>query len=291
MFNRSERFFSPEPNRIRRVPGSPNSMQLLDDSVLEELLGSLDDMPVDACYPLQIAFYEKMLNCDLLLPVPAGTNLQQGLPIVMLENPRGEKGLPLFTNERNLESWVEEATEYVMLPFTTLCGYAIEAQLDYIIVNVAGPYGCEISFADFSYLAEGLLPPPSPNQVGNGHRKPGEVMIEKNTPMRLGLCNGLPNSLMDRLNHVFDYHRHLINHVYLFDVAFNDGPLQPALGIRMPDGSEGQWEHDLWPTLQAVLHEMLERRAVINVFLLNQAGSMENHVRELTPPIYTGVAD
>jgi hypothetical protein len=125
MFNRSERFSSPEPHRIRRVPGSPNSEQLLDDQVLEELLGRLEDMPADACYPLQIAFYEKMLGCDLVLPVPAGTNLQQGLPIVMLENPRGEKGLPLFTNEHNLASWVEEPTDYVILPFTTLCGYAL----------------------------------------------------------------------------------------------------------------------------------------------------------------------
>lgn len=289
MFNRFDGASQYGPHRVRRVPGSPDSLQLMADSLLEEMLGQLEALPLEACYPLQVSFYEKLITCDLLLPVPAGTRLDQGLPIVMLENGHGEKGLPLFTTEQNMGLWLEEDTDYVILPFTQICGYAMEAQLDYIIINASGPYGCEIAFGDFSYLAEGLLPPPLANQAGETGRKPGEVVIEKNTPMRLRKCSsGLPVSLMDRLTHVFEHHRHLISRVYLFDVAFNNGPMQPALGIRMPDDNEMQWEQELWPTLQAVMQEMLERRAVVNVFLLNQAGSMERHVSEFVDPVYTG---
>jgi hypothetical protein len=35
------------------------------------------------------------------------------------------------------------------------------------------------------------------------------------------------------------------------------------------------------------MQEMLERRTVVNVFLLNQAGSMETHVSEFTEPLYS----
>ena len=88
--------------------------------------------------------------------------------------------------------------------------------------------------------------------------------------------------------HTFSRHPNLIRRFYLFNIAFNEGPLQPALGIRVTDGAEDIWERELWPDVQAVLHEMLERRAVLTVFLLNQSGSMENHVCELTEPIFEG---
>jgi hypothetical protein len=286
MLNRFDRFF----NRGNRRPqdffareGEPN---LLSDACLRDMLGPLHDLPPEEAYPLQIGFYDKLLGCDLLLPVPMGANYAKGLPILTLENPQGERGLPIFTSEHTFSLWSDELTDYVALPFATLCGYAMEANADFLVVNVAGPYGCEISFHDFSYLAEGLLPAPPPDQLGTDNRKPGEVCIQKDTPMRLGQCAGLSEGLMGRLQHVFRMHQDLISAVYLFDIAFNEGPLQPALGVRMPDGLDSQWDVELWPTMQAVLHEMLEKRTVINVFLLNQAGSMENHVKELTAPIY-----
>ena len=104
--------------------------------------------------------------------------------------------------------------------------------------------------------------------------------------MRLGVSQGLSQELTDRLHHTFLHHRNLIERVYLFDISFNSGPLQPALGIRMPDAVLSMWEDALWPNLEAVLHEMLERRSVLNVFLLNQAGSLEKHVKDFTLPIY-----
>lgn len=289
MLDNFDSFFQRKRPLLKKVPGSPDAMRLLDDQVLEDMLDQLESLQAESSYPLQISFYETLLQCDLLLPVPAGTELAIEMPVVMLENGRGEKGLPLFTSESNMALWLEdEPTDYVYMPFVALCGYALAAQADFIVVNVAGPYGCEISFHDFSYLAEGLLPPPLAESSDDSAKKMGEVVVQKNTPMRLGLCAGLPNSLMERLKHVFEYNRQMIDRVYLFDIGFNDGPLQPALAVRMPDDCEEKWETELWPTLQAILHEMLEKRAILNVFLLNQSGRLESHVQELTSPIFTG---
>lgn len=290
MQNDPERPFPYQPQRLERIPGfncRTGKLNLLDNQRLETLLDQLTLQPGLVSYPLQIRFYEKLMACDLLLPVPAQSNLSQGLPLMSLENSHGEKGLPLFTSTENLLEWATEPLDFVAMPFASLCGFALEARLDYVIINIAGPFGCEIALHDFSYLAEGLLPPPGPEQPVTGNAlKPGEILITKQTPMRLGLCRNFPENLSQRLQQVFQHHQNMIEQVYLFDVAFNEGPLQPALGVRMPDALESQWETQLWPNLQAVLHEMLEKHNVVNVFLLNQAGGLEKHLQDLTQPIF-----
>ncbi|WP_373532187.1 SseB family protein [Vampirovibrio sp.] len=290
MLNQPDFSFPHQPRRLENIPGfpTPNAPpHLLEDSRLEGLVQQIEHLPKNACYPLQANFYGQLMNCDLLLPVPQDANLQAGLPLLALENHAGEKGMPLFTNEQNLCVWMNEPVDYLILPFTTLCGFALEAKLDYIILNISGPCGCEISFHDFSFMAEGMIPPPSPQQISRDtDPRPGEITIAKQTPMRLGLCPDFPKPLFNRLQLVFRHHEYLIQHVYLFNVAFHQGPLQPALGVRMPEGLEEEWENQLWPNLQAVLHEMLEKHDIVNVFLLNQAGSMENHLKTLTKPVY-----
>lgn len=285
MLNRFGHFFDPgQPESSRSHQGAPGSGGVPDPNWMMQTLNVLQQAELDEHYPLQTTFYETLLRHDLLLPIPPNTNLSSGLPILALENNHGEQGMPVFSSEDTLALWDNEnSADYIGLPFAMLCRYALEARVDYIILNVGGPVGCEISSHDFSYLAEGMLPPPVSNLFG---QTAGEITIEKNTPMRLSVSQGLSSGVMDRLKTLFNHHHHLIDKVYMFDVAFNQGPLQPALGIRMPQGLEDQWEVELWPTVQAVLHEMLERREMVNVFLLNQTGSMEQHVSELTTPIF-----
>lgn len=257
------------------------------DEALESILNQVEQAAEEDRYPLQLQFYESLRAHALLLPVPQHTGPAEGIPLMSMENMHGETGLPVFTSELTLGLWAEDdSQDYLAVPFLDLCRYALEAKVDFIVVNTAGPYGCEISFHDFSYLAEGLLPPPAHGQICTEGRKPGEVVIEKNTPMRLTSGSGLPPDLMDRLYNVFQHHHELISRVYVFDVGFNEGPLQPALAVRMPEGREKEWEMILWPNMQAVMHEMLERREVINVFLLNQSGSMETHLSQVAQPIY-----
>ena len=284
-----DRFFSGKPPHVRRAPGSQASGQFLDDQVLDVLLNKLEALEPDACYPLQLSFYEKLLKCDLLLPVPVGTRLDEGLPLVTLENARGELGMPIFTNESTLALWDEEPTEYVILPFAKLCGYALEAQVDFMILNVAGPNGCEIALRDFSYLAESMLPPPlSVNENGKVSESSLPVEVSAGTPTRISAAQTLTEPLMGRLKHVFSTHSELIAKVYQFEIAFNDAPLQPAIGMVLHPEAVARWEESLWPTLQAVLQEMLERRAMVNIFMLNNVPSLEKQVQVKCKPVFVG---
>lgn len=287
-----DQYFPGEPPRVRRVPGSPQSGKLLEEEVLATLLDRLDETSSEDCYPLQLSFYQKILQCDLLLPVPIGTQLQMGLPLVTLENPQGEVGLPIFTSEESLALWDDEPTEYVILPFSKLCGYAMEAQVDFLIVNVAGPHGCEIALRDFSYLAESLIPPPV-SGLGRGVSSSAlPVEIDAGTPTRIGTEKRLPHELMQRINYVLSSHGSALNQVYQFEIAFNEGPLQPALGVQLAEDPQAQivWDKQLWPNLQAVLNEMLDRHTVVNVFLLNEVPSLTAQVRSQCQPMFVGSA-
>jgi len=296
MREKFDRFFpgdqpSGKPEKVKRALGSPTTGKFLEDEVLANLLDRLDQVAPDACYPLQLSFYQKLLECDLLLPVPVGTELKQGIPLITLENPRGEVGLPIFTNEETLALWDDEPTEYVILPFAKLCGYALEAHVDFIIVNVGGPHGCEIALRDFSYLAENLIPPPDAGlSEGKQPASTLPVEISAGTPTRLGTGKKLPQELMQRVTHVLSLHSDLIYRAYQFEIGFNEGPLQPAIGIQMDANTKADWNTQIWPDLQAILNEMLERRTVVNVLLLNEVPSLETQVRSLCQPVFVGKA-
>lgn len=284
--------FENSPQRVLPPEGLPqisDPPRLLPDSQLAKLVTQLEHLPQAVCYPLQTRFYETLLECDLLLPIPNHFKSKDPsqLPLMSLENTSGERCLPIFTNEAHLNSWNDEPILYMVLPFEILCSFALQAQLDYVVINASGPHGCEIPFHTFSYLAEGLLPPPGPGQDDpQGRQKPGEVVIAQQTPMRLGACENFSAPLLNRLQELFQHHQSLIEKVYLFSIGFHQGPLQPALAIQMPDEQAPHWENELWPNLQAVLYEMLEKRDIVNVFLLNEAPSLEPHLTDLVDPVY-----
>ncbi len=259
----------------------------LDGAQLEGMLRRIGDTPEDQRHPLQMAFYEKLLKSMVLLPVPAGTDVSSGVPLMALENAQGELGVPVFTSENTLSQWMghtpEFDGEYVGIPFPVLCGHVLKARLDFVILNVAGPYGGEIGQAEFSYLAEGLLPPPN--------RKPGELKIEPGADMRISATNSLSEFVSDRLRDVFRHNEPLIDHAYVFEVAFGPESLKPAIAIRMPEGAEHEWEVSLWPNIQAVLQEMLDVSEYANVFLLNVSGDLEATLRGMMHPFYTRPQD
>jgi hypothetical protein len=297
MLKKFGRFFM---SKVRPLRVSPESdADLPDDTELQALIAIIEELPFEARYGEQNKFYEYLLGCHLLLPVAPGTDLSQGLSVLALENGHGEKALPIFSSESALKTWCFpdklsdlteerswEPSEYLALPFDTLCTYALEAGVDYIVMNAAGPFGCEISFHDFSYLAERLLPAPASSQETKSPRKAGEMLVEKATPMRLAVSQRMSESLISRLMQLFQNYQNLVSRAYLFDIGFNEGPLQPAVGVQVAEGCETEWEEQIWPTMQAVLCEMLERKEVVNVFLLNQAEGMEQHVRQVAEPIY-----
>ena len=129
-------------------------------------------------------------------------------------------------------------------------------------------------------MADKLLPPVD-------KAKSGEISIEKNTEIFLAPSGDLSPMVEERLSAVFNQRTHLIEKVYTFNVAFSDGPMKTALGIRMHSGEEVRWDNELWPDVQATLQEVLDSKEYMNVFLLNDCDDLEGSLKDLTEPFYT----
>lgn len=225
-------------------------------------------------------FYQLLIDSAVLLPLPAGYNLDDGIPIISMEGPDGETAIPVFSSEESMSYWVTKPTEYVGVPFTAICTSAIEANMDYIVINASNEFMLEIPHCDFTYLADRLIPP-------SEAQRSGEISIEKNTELYLAPSGELSPMVQERLSAVFNQRTHLVDRVYTFNVAFSDGPMKTALGIGLHQGQEGLWDAELWPDVQATLQEVLGSKEYMNVFLLNECGDLEGSLQELTDPFYT----
>lgn len=253
--------------------------------LLERMMARVSDRPEEDRYPLLLPLYHQLMGSMVITPIPTGSamskdeTLAQGLSLMVIQNESGERGIPIFTSEEAMSFWVNEPTEYVGLPFTVLCTYAVESELDFLVINAAGPAGGEISHYEMTYLAERLAPPPQTERSG-------ELTLEKDTEIHLAPLASPSVMLTERISGVCSQKTQLVNRVYAFQVAFSEGPLKTALGIRMPEGSEDRWETELWPDILAVLQEVLGAKEYVNVFLLNQAGDLEDTLQEITEPLY-----
>lgn len=246
------------------------------ESILRDIyLDGLDDAGLN-----KQAFYHLLLESAVLLPLPAGYELDDGIPIISMEGPNGEMAIPVFTSEEAMSYWVTKPTEYVGVPFTAICTSAIEANMDFIVINASNEFILEIPHCDFTYLADRLVPP-------SAQARSGEINIEKDTELYLAPSGELSPMVHERLSAVFNQRTHLVDRVYTFNVAFSDGPMKTALGIGLHNGQESAWDMELWPDVQATLQEVLGSKEYMNVFLLNDCGELEVSLKELTEPFYS----
>ncbi len=274
-----------------QMPEQFNRFQL-NGQRLERIMSLLPECQGENREAVMITLYETLLNSIVLTPLPGHDNLDDelnfkhpvdGILLTALENENGQRGLPVFTSEEAMSFWVKEPTEYIGVPFPVLCTHAIQSGLDTILINLAGPAGGEINHYELTYLAEGMIPPPKPERYG-------EILVEKDTEIYLSELDELPPILSERLSGVFRQKGNLIDRVYAFQVAFSQGPLKPAIGIRMPVSAEDRWDSELWPDILVVLQEVLESKDYINVFLLNKSGDLESTLQNITQPIFVSKA-
>jgi hypothetical protein len=168
--NPFDTLFTPSPVR-KNLPWRrrPN---LLNARTLEALLlPGRDEMD----YPRRVDVYHTLLTHDVLLPLPAAGSPRFSGQILTLENEGGERGLPAFTDENAFLLWSRKVGDlgsefsaagglsgFTSLPFSTVCGIAVETGADWLILNAAGPVGGEIARCELLYLADSLVPPPVP---------------------------------------------------------------------------------------------------------------------------------
>ncbi|MGE0201351.1 MAG: SseB family protein [Candidatus Melainabacteria bacterium] len=292
------------PEFDQRVQPLPVS---IDNSSAEELLESLarlnalgeqhgmdtrgrdngleDKLRIDR-YRMSLLLFDQLVQSHVLLPIPQEAIDQQlpreEIPLWVLKNKRDELIVPVFTSERTLQRWKQGGTPYTVYPFRQLCTYVVQHGLDSVMLNLAGPCGMEIRHYELTYLAEGLIPPAE-------EERSHEITISKNTEIHLAelpVNPAEPSLLFERLSGVFRQRHEIVEEVYAFQVAFSDGPMKTALGIKMPHGAVANWESDLWPDVLAVLQEVLGNKEYVNVFLLNETRELEETLEGLTQPFY-----
>jgi SseB protein N-terminal domain len=306
-------FFHPQqpPHTLAHRLLSPATLASLFTNSLSE------DALEKSLYPERMRLYHGLLAHDFLLPIPmeATVSLEKNLTLLMMENDAGERGLPIFSHRDALALWAKQEVGFIVLPFSMLCNYALEAGADCIVLNVNGPFGREITRNDLTYLANSLIPPPAEKQyqsyssheitsqeaffdsafattaaiAGNTFQEGANTSpyCETDGPLPLSGEPDLPNHLKDCLYHLFSAHPDIIQRVYLLNMAFSSGQCQTTLAIRFARRATDTWRQELFPNLRAVLTEMLETEERVVLFPLAETDQkLEEQIQRLTPAFY-----
>ncbi len=260
----------------------PQGIDLASNQFLEKQMRSLASTLLTNTKSERIEILKRLQHSHVLLPLPKGTSVSKdkGIPMWVLENDKGNEGVPVFTSELMLSKWVNETTNYIEISFKDLCTSAVQAELDFILLNLNDQSGMEVFFHEFTYMAEGILPPDNAKSVG-------ELRLEKDTTLQLNTQYGLPMMLDERLSALLRGNKDVVECAYAFEVSFGEGPLRPALGIHLYDSCESDWEQTVWPNILVTLQETMGDKEYINIFVLNHAPDLANKLKSVDTPFFS----
>ncbi|MBI3097676.1 MAG: SseB family protein [Planctomycetes bacterium] len=111
---------------------------------------------VDGDSPKRRALYEELLQCRLRVPAagpPEGDNLR----LLTVTNDRGEKGLPVFTDEREFHKLSREGIGLVVMDAKAVFEMAVAAGMSAVIIDPEG-MGWAIERTQMQDLAAGRIP-------------------------------------------------------------------------------------------------------------------------------------
>lgn len=166
------------------------------------------------------------------------------------------------------------------MKFTQLCTQALYLNLDFILLNPVEENTLLISLYEIYHLAEGLIPPSKDEAVK-------EIVLEKDTEIYLGVPVKPPSPmLVERLYGLFKQKASIVSKAYLFQIAIAQGPPHLAVGIHMVPEKASSWELTLLPDTMAVIHEVLDERDCVDLFLLNHDEGMESLIRSFSEPFF-----
>ncbi len=263
-------------------PDAVPSIDLASNQFLEKQMHSLASSLLTNTKSERIEILKRLQTSHVLLPLPKGTtvSMDKGIPMWVLENDKGNEGVPVFTSELMLSKWVNETTNYIEISFKDLCTSAVQAELDFILLNLNDKTGMEVYFHEFTYMAEGILPPANAKSVG-------ELHLEKDTTLHLNTKYRLPMMLDERLSALLRGNIEVVQHAFAFEVSFGEGPLRPALGIHIHDACETAWEETVWPNILVTLQETMGDKEYINIFVLNHAPDLASKLNSVATPFFS----
>ncbi len=259
---------------------------------LGEELEYLMEQVADVCeanldgdfYSAMEPFYKALARAIVIVPSSGAGMEPTSYRLVTITREDNTVGIPVFTSESAMASWIAEPSEYFAIPFRVICAKALEQGLDFIVINDAGPARGEITAYELSYLAEGLVPPCTSGKQGTQN---SGLLLEESSEIALGLPLIPPSKmLLERIMGCFNQNKQVIDWAYVFQISISHGPPHLAMGVRMSEGQEACWENNLLPDTMAISREVLERNEYMDFFLLNEAEELEDSLQGFTQPFY-----
>jgi len=187
-------------------------------------------------------FYRELLASSLRIAVPAATTWQglpegesvasKETPIRFIANPGpdGKPGMLVFTGDDAVLAWREAGCETIELEVPELSRLALQAGMEYLIINVSGPSGGLLGPNELAALAKGQVPRPSP--LGEKESLPPDEHIQLSRPP------AAPSTAMNAALRAEAAHRKQILSAYLVEGSFAGAPPRLLLAMELEHGTD-----------------------------------------------------
>lgn len=185
--------------------------------------------------------YAALLGGTYLVPLANAPTPTEGstepnevtLEVLTLTGPNGELALPVFTHEAALLQWAPEPPPTIPLPGQAVFQLSAGSPMEVVAINAAGPFGGQVTRAEFEPLSQGLMPGLVAAQPEVPDAAAQNVYID--VPM-----TPLPEETMEQLASMMDSNPAIKSaHLFLMQMGDATAP-ELTLGIHA-EGAASQW--------------------------------------------------
>lgn len=279
------------------------------ETILERIAKMMEQTALDQRYPLRMTMYQALLKSHVLLPVleTVGAEPCRVLDLWMLPNQK--HCIKVFATEESARRHLPEGSALTIYacPFSWVCWLAIRHGVSQVYLNPDSLLESAFRLPELSYLAEGILPPPSDRPqsqpADTGIQYSGVSDEEVLTLMMGQPARPFPANLRDQLWNTLSGSPdipNIIEAMYLFNVYGTEDTepyLSPHLGVavRLKAGADwaAQFEQKIWPRILGILADHAAREAeaargaeYIDLFSLNEDPEMEGALKDFALPVY-----
>lgn len=217
--------------------------------------------------------YRALLPGPVLVPTaPRGGEPPGMPPLLAVQLPRGGPALLGFTSVEALREWSGRIRSFTVMSGAELSHQARAARAVGVVIDAGSAHEMQLEPFELDQLADGLTPLP-PGEV-HGQLTHATRRIRPSTAR-------WPESAEEAVRAAAG--RDGVEQAYLFDIAYNDGEPQPAVGVRFGAAASPGTVDAVMTELAGRLQERLPADVRVDLVVLDD--SLHEAVRDLVAPL------
>jgi hypothetical protein len=242
------------------------------------------------------ALYEAMQKAWFLVPqsdaasaaVAPGKHTSDGsmrISLPILNDGKGVKVLPTFTDEEALAHWRHEPTPYIALQGASFFKIVVQSDTEDIAVNPPPPgkppvrAGGRITRDEFRTLAEGLIPHSSAPGV------PARLQVQKDQKCLLSMPKQMPRQeLFDALASAARTQPNVLA-LYFCQISFGQGAPHGAILIELLPGTSQMFSDKIIDGLGSAISPLLSQQDSFD-FFPSTVGGLADAIKRVGARIY-----